>query len=72
METRVLKSEFIHNRDNLLIGYACESGQLYRSILENRDNNEIEKLVNFYDFLRFNHWVIMSLCLIQWLNPLKN
>lgn len=48
---RILKSELTHVRDNLLIGSACEAGQLYRAILENQDEQEINKIVRFYDFL---------------------
>lgn len=48
---RILKSELTHIRDNLIIGSACEAGQLYRSILDNMDNKEILKLARFYDFL---------------------
>ena len=48
---RILKSELVHVRDNLLIGSACEAGQLYRAILENQDEQEINKIVRFYDFL---------------------
>ena len=48
---RILKSELSQKRENLLIGSACESGQLYRSIIENREQEEIEKIVDFYDFL---------------------
>ncbi|MFP4017402.1 MAG: PolC-type DNA polymerase III, partial [Halanaerobiales bacterium] len=48
---RILKSELKHIRDNLLLGSACEAGQLYRSILNNQDNNEIYKIARFHDFL---------------------
>lgn len=48
---RILKSELKHIRDNLIIGSACEAGQLYRSILENKDSNEVYEIARFYDFL---------------------
>jgi|LSQX01.1.fsa_nt_gb DNA polymerase-3 subunit alpha (Gram-positive type) len=48
---RILKSELVHVRDNLLIGSACEAGQLFRAILENMDEQEINKIARFYDFL---------------------
>lgn len=48
---RVLKSELIHMRDNLLLGSACEAGQLFRGIMENKDDNEIKKIARFYDYL---------------------
>ena len=48
---RIPKSEFIRYRDGLLIGSACEAGELYRVILNGRPEEEISRLVNFYDYL---------------------
>ena len=48
---RIPKSEFIRYQDGLLIGSACEAGELYRAILNGRPEEEISRLVNFYDYL---------------------
>lgn len=48
---RVPKSLLMKHREGLIIGSACEAGELYRAILEERPEAEIAKLVNFYDYL---------------------
>ncbi len=48
---RIPKSEFLKYRDGLLIGSACEAGELYRAILNARPQEEIARLVEFYDYL---------------------
>jgi DNA polymerase-3 subunit alpha (Gram-positive type) len=45
---RIPKSEFLKYRDGLLIGSA---GELYRAILNGRPEEEISRLVDFYDYL---------------------
>ncbi len=48
---RIPKSEFVKFREGLLIGSACEAGELYRAIIGGRPEAEIIRLVNFYDYL---------------------
>lgn len=45
------KSVFLENREGLLIGSACEAGELYQALLNGRSDQEIARLVNFYDYL---------------------
>lgn len=35
----------------MIIGSACEAGQVYKSILNNLSDKDIEEIVKFYDYL---------------------
>ncbi len=48
---RIPKSLITANREGLILGTACEAGELYQAILRNKPDTEIERIVNFYDYL---------------------
>ncbi len=48
---RIPKTALERYREGLIIGSACEAGELIKAILENRPESEIEDIVNFYDYL---------------------
>ena len=48
---RLPKSLIESNREGLIIGSACEAGELYKAIIKNKSSNEIRDIVSFYDYL---------------------
>ena len=48
---KVPKSLILENREGLILGSACEAGELYRALLRGAPQAEIADIVNFYDYL---------------------
>ncbi|NMA94738.1 MAG: PolC-type DNA polymerase III [Clostridiales bacterium] len=48
---RIPKSLLSQYRDGIIIGSACEAGELYRAIIDGSDDNTIEGIARFYDYL---------------------
>lgn len=48
---RMPRSKIIEFREGLIIGSACEAGELYRSIVSGAPPEETRKIAEFYDYL---------------------
>ena len=48
---RIPKSLVMKYRDGLILGSACEAGELYRALLDGQSDMQIARIVNFYDYL---------------------
>ncbi len=59
------KSLFNECREGILLGSACEAGELYGAIIDDRSEDEIARLVEYYDYLEIqptgnNKFMILS------------
>ncbi|NLC19729.1 MAG: PolC-type DNA polymerase III [Clostridiales bacterium] len=48
---KIPKSLLMECREGIIVGSACEAGEIYRAILGNASHEQLARLVNFYDYL---------------------
>lgn len=50
-QPRIPRHQLTKYREGLLLGTACEAGELFRALLRGADQPEIDRIVSFYDYL---------------------
>ena len=53
---RTLKSVLNRHREGLLVGSACEAGEVYQAVQKNMSDEDIDRVMSYYDYIEIMPW----------------
>lgn len=48
---RTLKSVLNRHREGLILGSACEAGEVYQAVQKNLPEKDIDRIISYYDYI---------------------
>ena len=73
---RVLKSLYLKHSEGLILGSACEAGEVYKAIVSGKSEEEIENIAKDYDYLEIqplgNNMYLVNNGTVSSIEELKN
>lgn len=48
---RILKSVLLEHKEGIIVGSACEAGEVFQAVKQNKNDDEIREIIDLYDYI---------------------